>query len=126
MKKLASKPINSNLEDLPEEVPIVEEIILNTPIVDEVPIEKIDTSAIDLTIDTEEIVEVPEKIKETETNSLPDSSLTQELPPPSTDIISVSEDTNSTKKIPDEESVKPGNTFMFILLLHLTLAILEE
>lgn len=141
MKKLAGKLISSSgieVDDiltkatemveaqLPEEVTVIEEINVIAPIVDEVSVEKVDTnSIIDLTTNTAEVLDILENDKEIKTNSLPSSAPTHELPPPSTDIVNISEDTNSIKKNHEEESVKPGNTYILILLGYLTQTIYE-
>lgn len=121
MKKLATEPNSSGIEDdvptkaievieaqLPEEVTAIEELDVIVPIVDELPVENTDkTSTVDLTTNTEE---VPENDKETNINALSISTPTHELPQSTTDIVN-SEGTNSIKKSPEEESVKPGNIF---------------
>lgn len=124
MKKLATEPNSSGIEDdistkatevveaqLPEEVTAIEELDVIVPIADELPVENSDkTSTIDLTTNTEEVLYVSENVKETNTNALSSSTPTHELPPSTSDIVN-SEGTNSIKKNPEEESVKPGNTF---------------
>lgn len=96
-----------------------EEINDNTNIVEEVPVAIINSDLIvGININTQEIVDINESCKETPTNVLTSSTLNQEIQSQSTDSnnivqnVVITDESHSVKKIPDEESSKPGNTYL--------------
>lgn len=115
---IPSEAIVVDESQLPEEIiSKSEEINENTNNDKEVPAAKIDSiSTNDITINTQETIDINESYKETSTNVLPSSTPIQETQSQNTDTISIvqnviADESHSIKKIPDDESLKPGNIY---------------